>query len=72
MDPIPKSYGQLVKPLLRGALVELQLNGLPPRLYPTSYDENARCEHKVQGLIDNKQLTSKKGVPLFNGHPLSL
>ena len=72
LDPIPKSCGKLLNPLLRGALVELQPNDLSPRPYLTSYDENAQSEHKVQDLIDNKQLTSKKGVPLLNSHPLSL
>ena len=57
--------------LLGDAIVKLQSLDPPPRQNSVSYDENARYEYKVQGLID-LQLTFERGVPLVNDYPLSL
>lgn len=65
---MPKSYGQLPRHLLKDALVKQQSLDPPPRPYPTSDDENARFEHKVEDVID-KQLTFKEAFQLVNGHP---
>lgn len=66
-DPTPMSHDLLIS-----SIVNLQSLGPSYCPYPPSYEENSRCEHKVQDLINNKQLTFEKGVPLVKSHPLSL